>query len=361
MQIRMNQRWLAVAAAGAVVSVAGGLTVLNPPESAHGTPPTATPAPTTTSKPKVTVKPAAKPAETTANMRPNLGSEPRTPKETTPAAKTEPADDEHGTKTDDGRGTQMIELTPAKPKAEPSESLSGEIDAQAALKLLRDGNARWVAAQNDNPNTDKGRRADVAAAGQHPFATILTCADSRVPVEYIFDRGVGDLFVLRVAGNVINTDGAGTIEYGAEHLHSKLLVVMGHTKCGAVQATVQGAKVEGNIAALVEHIKPAADRASKDSDGKKPEEVVAAAVKENVWQSVFDLLRTSPETCRLVKSGELKVVGAVYDIASGKVEWLGEHPWQEELVDAFILRSQQRNEAHASADGHDAEPAATAH
>lgn len=211
---------------------------------------------------------------------------------------------------------------------------SAPTNAEEALKWLQDGNQRWLSGRDDAPNTAAARRQEVAA-GQHPFATILTCADSRIPVERVFDRGVGDLFVLRVAGNMVGPHEAGTIEYGAEHLQVPLLVVMGHTKCGAVAAAASHGHVEGNIASLISAIEPAVARAERANPSLPAAEVAAAAVKENVWQSIFDLLKSS-DICRdRVAKGELKVVGAVYDISSGGVEWIGEHPWQSELIAAF--------------------------
>lgn len=211
--------------------------------------------------------------------------------------------------------------------------------ADEALTQLKEGNERWVSGNTTSPNSTSQRRAETAESGQHPFATILTCADSRIPAERVFDRGVGDLFILRVAGNIVAPAEAGTIEYGVEHLKVPLLVVMGHTKCGAVAAAAAGAKEGGKIATLLNAIKPAVDRASRNNPRATPEDLARTSVKENVWQSVFDLLKNS-ETCReKVAAGQLRIVGAVYDIASGKVEWLGEHPWQSELVDALEARS----------------------
>lgn len=234
--------------------------------------------------------------------------------------------------------------TPKKdPAAAPTkttvDAVDGPVSVKEALRLLRDGNERWINSRSANPAGDTSRR-QLTDSGQHPFATILTCADSRLPVERIFDRGVGELFVLRVAGNVVGTNEAGTIEYGAAHLNVPLLVVMGHTRCGAVAAASTTGhdanhEVPPNIAGLLTSIEPAVMRARKANPDAEAAELAAAAVRENVWQSIFDLIRFSGPVRAQLREGKLTIVGAVCDVADGKVQWLGEHPWQEELVNAF--------------------------
>lgn len=266
-------------------------------------------------KPTTTGVPAAKPVAPPPPPAVKVGGKPAAPATTTAAART----------------TATPAATTTTPAAADTETPS---NADEALKWLQDGNQRWTAGKDDAPNTSAARRQTVSA-GQHPFATVLTCADSRIPVERIFDRGVGDLFVLRVAGNMVGPHEAGTIEYGAEHLQVPLLVVMGHTKCGAVGAAASHGHVEGNIGSLIQAIEPAVARAERLNPSLPAAELTAVAIKENVWQSIFDLLKSS-EICReRVAKGELKVVGAVYDISGGGVEWLGEHPWQSELIAAF--------------------------
>lgn len=258
-----------------------------------------------------------------------------------------------------GAGTTKKDAA-AKPARSDVEAVDGPVSAEAALKLLREGNERWIAGAPASPATTSSRRRLTAEGGQHPFATILTCADSRLPVERVFDRGVGELFVLRVAGNIVGTNEAGTIEYGATHLNVPLLVVMGHTKCGAVAAAAASASENGhgtppNIAALIESIRPAVARARKAEPEADEEATAAAAVRENVWQSIFDLIRSSGPVRGALREGKLTIVGAVCDVATGKVEWLGEHPWQAELVTAFETRAQQR-EAVATAETEAATP-----
>ena len=203
-----------------------------------------------------------------------------------------------------------------------------------AMQMLKDGNHRFASEARVMPNLDATRRQTVAKEGQKPYATILTCSDSRVPPEHIFDAGLGDLFVVRVAGNVADTDEIGTIEYGVEHLKTPFVLVMGHSNCGAVTAVVKGDKVEGSIPALVSKILPAAAEARKEHPGATDADLIAATIELNVWQSIHDLLTRSPLTAELVREGKVKVVGALYDLASGEVRWLGEYPEQAALLAA---------------------------
>ncbi|MGC4031767.1 MAG: carbonic anhydrase [Tepidisphaeraceae bacterium] len=151
---------------------------------------------------------------------------------------------------------------------------------------------------------------------------MLSCADSRVPPEMLFDQGIGDLFVIRVAGNVAATDELGTLEYGVAHLNIPLIVVLGHTRCGAVTAVVDGAHAEGNLARLLEPIAPAAERAKHDHPTLKGPALVSSAIQENVRQSIHDLTANSPVIAKAVAANRVKIVGGVYDIHGGRIEWL---------------------------------------
>ncbi len=227
-------------------------------------------------------------------------------------------------------------LSKATYAASPADA---PVTADAALKMLQEGNQRWVMDKDENPNTEPARRAMVTEKGQKPFCSILTCADSRLPVERIFDRGVGELFVVRVAGNVAGTSETGTLEYASEHLKTPLFVVMGHTNCGAVAAAASGAALHGALGELVSNIAPAVDRVKRNNPEIDEKQIAPLAVKENVWQTITDLLKRSPDMRAAVSKNEIKIVGAVCDIATGKVEWMGEHPWQSELVEAFNVRA----------------------
>jgi carbonic anhydrase len=235
-----------------------------------------------------------------------------------------------------------------------SSSESAAMTPAKALQLLREGNVRWVEAEPDNPNISPARRADVGKSGQHPFVTVLTCADSRLPVERIFDRGVGDVFVVRVAGNIAGESEVGTIEYGVEHLKTPLIVVMGHTKCGAVAAASSGAaaKLHGSLQQLVRTIEPGVDRARRNNPDAQGDELISLAIRENVWQSVYDMLKRSPDLRQHVRDGDVRVVGAVCDIITGKVDFLGPHPWQSELLDALEVRKPTMGTAEADKGEH---------
>lgn len=228
------------------------------------------------------------------------------------------------------------------------------VSAEDALNRLIDGNDRFRYDESRFPRFDSARRAETFANGQHPVAAVLACADSRVPVEAIFDQGIGDLFVVRVAGNVADTDEIGTIEYGVGHLHTPLVVVLGHSKCGAVTAVAEGAKVHGHIAKLVDNIAPAvADVKQRDPEAVG-NRLVRLSIRANVLQSMHDLLSGSPEVASAVRAGRVKVVGAVYDLQSGAVEWIGPHPRQAELTSGASA-------AAAGHHGHAATEASPAH
>jgi len=250
----------------------------------------------------------------------------------------DPSKNANSGRTEPGRIEQSSHPVPVQAAAAHAGSVDEPPSPDDALNALRSGNARWAAGQPQSPNISESRRRALAEGGQHPIATVLTCADSRIPVERVFDQGVGDLFVVRVAGNIAGAHEAGTIEYGAEHLHVPVLIVMGHTKCGAVGAAASHAKVEGNVHSLIKAIAPAVERAESLNPTLKDAELVSAAVRENVWQSVFDLIKSSAVCRERIRAGELRVVGAVYDIGAGTVEWLGEHPWQRELIAAMDAR-----------------------
>lgn len=200
------------------------------------------------------------------------------------------------------------------------------------LERLQQGNARFASGHAAHPHESAARRHDTTAHGQHPFATVLACSDSRVPVELLFDQGIGDIFTIRVAGNVVATDETGSIEYAVEHLESPLVVVLGHRECGAVTAVVKGAHEHGSIPALVGHITPAVDKVKSEHPDLAGEALVAAAVEQNVWHSIEDLFDHSEEVRERVGAGKLKLVGAVYDIDTARIRWLGEHPRQPEWL-----------------------------
>jgi carbonic anhydrase len=191
-----------------------------------------------------------------------------------------------------------------------------------AYQQLIDGHARYTSNARTLAHQDEARRCETTTGGQHPIAAVLACADSRVPPELLFDQGIGDLFVIRVAGNVAAADELGTLEYGVEHLKIPLIVVLGHGKCGAVTAVVDGAHAEGNLAELLQPITPAAARARQLHPTYKGPQLVGSAIQENVRQQITTLSGRSPVLAKAITSGRVKVVGGVYDIHAGQVEWL---------------------------------------
>lgn len=219
-------------------------------------------------------------------------------------------------------------VAPAHGVSEPASGISTE----AALARLREGNRRFRAGGALHPNADAARLRETAERGQAPFATILGCSDSRVPCELLFDQGVGDLFVVRVAGNVCAVNETASIEYGIGHLGTPLVVVLGHEKCGAVTAVATDAELDGSIPRLVEQIRPAVENAQRIHPGMKPNALVPFALRENVLQSIEGLFRRSGTARRLVREGKIAVVGAVYDLETGEVSWLGPHLRQAVLV-----------------------------
>ena len=191
------------------------------------------------------------------------------------------------------------------------------MSAQDALNRLLAGNARYVSGKTIHG--DHTARRDEVSAGQHPFAMILSCADSRVPAELIFDQSLGDLFVVRLAGNFVEEEGIGSFEYAQLNFSPSVLMILGHSACGAIQATVDalkhpGTKAPGKIGLIVDALMPAA----KAVQGK-PGDEYANATAENVRLNVAKLKAQKPILAEAVASGKLHLVGAVYDLKTGHV------------------------------------------
>lgn len=182
-----------------------------------------------------------------------------------------------------------------------------------ALQVLIEGNQRFFEQKPQRPHQDIARLTEIAES-QAPFAAILSCADSRVPFEIIFDQGLGDLFVCRVAGNVASSEEIGNLEFGSMILGAKLIMVLGHARCGAVQATIQGGRFPGQIASVIDDIKVGVERAQREPGTNKLEMAIKANVKYQVEQ-----LNQSAILGDLVDKGQLKIVGAYYDLDTGKV------------------------------------------
>jgi carbonic anhydrase len=203
--------------------------------------------------------------------------------------------------------------------ADPAHSDQPAVAPADAISKLKEGNGRYTSGNLQHPGQTAELRTDLAKS-QHPFAVIVSCSDSRVPPEIVFDQGLGDLFIFRVAGNVIDDHGLGSIEYAVDHLNVRLIVVLGHQSCGAVQAAKETiaakGKAPGHIESLVTAIKPAVEATAKDD--------LDTTIKANVKHVVQALRSSTPVLKPKVDSNELSVVGAYYSLDTGAVSFLGE-------------------------------------
>jgi len=203
--------------------------------------------------------------------------------------------------------------------ADPAHSDQPAVAPTEAIAKLKEGNGRYTSGNLQHPGQTTERRTELAKT-QHPFAAIVSCSDSRVPPEIVFDQGLGDLFVVRVAGNVINDEGLGSIEYTVDHLGTRLILVLGHQRCGAVQAAKETiaakGKAPGHIESLVTAIKPAVEATAKDD--------LETTVKANVKNVVKALRSSAPILKAKVDSGEIQVIGGYYSLDTGTVTFLDE-------------------------------------
>ena len=197
------------------------------------------------------------------------------------------------------------------------------ISAEDALLKLREGNRRFATGASV---ASRAHQADLSG-GQAPFATVLACTDSRVPVELVFDQGFGDLFVIRVAGNVVAPSQVGSIEFAASQFGTKLVVILGHSNCGAVAATLRQLSLDQthgspNLRSIVDRVQPAVESVLDAHENGHEETLIKAAVRANIRASVEKLSHDSPLLEQLVGDGDLEIVGAEYSIETGKVEFL---------------------------------------
>jgi carbonic anhydrase len=201
------------------------------------------------------------------------------------------------------------------------------VDADAALERLKAGNRRFVT-EGTSPGADTNRaRRRTLVEGQNPFAVVLGCSDSRGPAELVFDQGLGDLFVIRVAGNIAEPSQIGSVEYAAQVLGTRLVVVMGHRECGAVTAALAeiaspGERASPNLQVILDRIRPAAEPLFSEDLAADPAALLDAAVRANVRATVAKLGRGSEVLRRLMERDGLRIVGSVYDLATGVVEFL---------------------------------------
>lgn len=210
------------------------------------------------------------------------------------------------------------EVQPTLPAAH-AETAKAVLSPEKIWNDLVEGNQRFVAGKPKVREFKQLRSA--LAKGQHPKTIVLTCSDSRVPPELLFDKNLGDLFVVRSAGNVADPVGLGSIEYAVEHLGSSVLVVLGHEKCGAVTAACSGEKIpSANLQAIMDRIDPAIMQARSYA---KPDNLVDAAISENIHQSAQDVLQRSEILRQALKQGKLTIIEAIYRLDTGEVTRLG--------------------------------------
>ena len=199
------------------------------------------------------------------------------------------------------------------------------IPIEEALERLQAGNQRFVSDRNQEAVTDPTRRRELVA-GQKPFAIVLGCSDSRVPAEIVFDQGLGDLFVIRVAGNVVAPSQLGSVEFAAEVLGSRLVVVLGHSSCGAVQATLTeldqpAESLSPSLRSIVDQIRPAVEPLVEGDPEHDSDQLLAQAVRANVRASANQLRHGSEILERRISAGDLLVVGAEYSLETGEVDF----------------------------------------
>lgn len=212
------------------------------------------------------------------------------------------------------------DYTPSAPKKEIIVSKAPETP-QEELEALKEGNRRFI--QNDQVGHDFHYQIDKTKEGQKPYAVVLSCLDSRVPVEIVFDQGIGQLFVARVAGNIENSDILGSMEYGTAVVGAKLIVVLGHTKCGAVKGAADNVKL-GNLTALLQKIEPAVKKVKSTTPNfdSKSDEHIDQVSEENVRLTVKNIRKNSKVIRDLESLNKVRIVGAMYDVSSGTVKFI---------------------------------------
>ena len=201
-----------------------------------------------------------------------------------------------------------------------TKEMQNAISPSMALDLLKEGNRRFV--NNLKINRNLLQQANETSDGQHPFAVILSCIDSRTSAELIFDQGLGDVFSVRIAGNIVNEDILGSMEFGCKVAGAKIIVVLGHTKCGAIKGACDNVEL-GNLTGLISKIKPAVDQEMITSNNRTSSNAsfVENVAELNVSLSVKNILLQSPIIAEMVKNDQIGIVGGVHDISTGEVKF----------------------------------------
>ena len=213
-----------------------------------------------------------------------------------------------------GTGSLATALGVSSNVVTPQSAIAqNDMSPDVALEMLMAGNQRFVNNKRQNPNQTSFRLTEVAS-GQSPFAAILGCADSRVPVEIVFDRGFGDLFVVRVAGNLATPEEIGSLEFGTLILGAKVIMVLGHQECGAVKATIQAGELPGQLGSLIDNIQVAVERAKQEGN----DNLLERAITTNVLYQI-ERLQRSAILSELIDTNQLKIIGANYNLATGEV------------------------------------------
>ncbi len=220
-----------------------------------------------------------------------------------------------------------------------------------ALGELMRGNGRFVGGASVSPRADKAHIEKLAEDGQNPFVAVLACADSRVPVENIFDMGFGDIFTIRVAGNVIGPDQLGSLEYAVDHLGVPLVLILGHTNCGAIHGAIATAEAKKNsdsqdekphVSSLLQKMVPMVEELKENNPHLTEEALHHRCVNKNIWNNIKEMLLASHHLREMVENGQLAIHGAVYNISDGRVYMLGAHREQEAIVKGEIGPSDDR-------------------
>lgn len=201
-----------------------------------------------------------------------------------------------------------------------TQETQASISAQNALDILKEGNKRFIEASPIERNY--ANQIELTKSGQYPFAVVLSCIDSRVPSEIIFDQGIGDLFNARVAGNCVSEDVLGSIEYATKFAGSKLIIVMGHTACGAVNSACAGVK-SGHITQLLEKIQPAIQKVKNIKD-ETDESFIHSVTIENVKHVLKEIPKQSEDIKALLRSKKIEMIGSIYDVQTGKVDFFND-------------------------------------
>lgn len=205
-----------------------------------------------------------------------------------------------------------------------TKELQQAITPAQALELLKEGNKRFMT--NLKVNRNLLQQANETSDGQHPFAVILSCIDSRTSAELIFDQGLGDIFSARIAGNIVNEDILGSMEFACKVAGSKIIVVLGHTKCGAIKGACDHVEM-GNLTALLSKIRPAVEDENtvKENRTSSNSEFVEKVAKINVQRTVTAILERSPILKEMIENGELAIVGGIHDLNNGEVTFMESH------------------------------------